>query len=71
MLRNLRRYSSRKPNPRNLSPQRLNRTASKHFLKQLLGRSYNPNHNSTNLTNNSNRCQGPNKEAGPSLPKQS
>jgi hypothetical protein len=70
-LRNRRRYSSRKPNPQNLSPKCLNRLASKHVLRQPLGRSYNPNHNSTNLTNKSNRCLGPNKEAGPSLPKQS
>ena len=59
--RNRRRYSSRKPNARTLSLQRLNRRASKLFLEHPMGRC--PNH-----TNKSNRCLGLNEGAGPSPP---
>ena len=72
MLRSRRRYFSRRmPDPRNLSPQCLNRRASKLILRCPLRcpLSRSPNHNSTNSTNKSNLfCQRLNKGTGPSLP---
>ncbi len=65
-----RHYSSRrKPNPRTLSPQCLNRRASKHLLRCPLSRS--PDHNSTNPTNKSKFCRGMNKGSGQSPPNES
>jgi hypothetical protein len=65
MPRSRRHYSSRrKPKLRTLSPQCLNRQASKLLLKHPLGRS--PNHTSTNPTNNkSNPRLGPHKVKHP------